>query len=133
MRQTAQGIGTKAECAAHIAETETDPARRMKDEGVWNRAFAEMLRQTGRCGVQSLTVQEQMEEFMFLGLRMCKGVSKSAFMDRFGVSMDKVYGNVIKHFLQNQLLAEDVNSGRIYLTERGIDISNYVLSDFILD
>ncbi len=47
--------------------------------------------------------------------------------------MDKVYGNVIKHFLQNQLLAEDVNSGRIYLTERGIDISNYVLSDFILD
>ena len=82
---------------------------------------------------ENLSVKNQMEEFMFLGLRMCKGVSKSAFMDRFGVSMDKVYGNVIKHFLQNQLLAEDVNSGRIYLTERGIDISNYVLSDFILD
>ncbi len=64
---------------------------------------------------------------------MCKGVLKSTFLDRFGISMDKVYGNVIKHFLQNQLLAEDVNSGRIYLTERGIDISNYVLSDFILD
>ena len=82
---------------------------------------------------ENLSVKNQMEEFMFLGLRMCKGVSKSVFMDRFGISMDKVYGNVIKHFLQNQLLAEDVNSGRIYLTERGIDISNYVLSDFILD
>lgn len=82
---------------------------------------------------EKLSVKNQMEEFMFLGLRMCKGVSKSTFLDRFGISMDKVYGNVIKHFLQNQLLAEDVNSGRIYLTERGIDISNYVLSDFILD
>lgn len=82
---------------------------------------------------EKLSVKSQMEEFMFLGLRMCRGVSKSEFTDRFGISMDKVYGSVINHFLQNQLLAEDVNSGRIYLTGRGIDISNYVLSDFILD
>ncbi|MCI9079321.1 MAG: oxygen-independent coproporphyrinogen III oxidase [Lachnospiraceae bacterium] len=82
---------------------------------------------------ENLSIKNQMEEFMFLGLRMCKGVSKSAFADKFGISMDKVYGDVIKHFLQNKLLAEDVNSGRIYLTARGIDISNYVLSDFILD
>jgi len=70
---------------------------------------------------------------MFLGLRMCKGVSKSEFTDWFGISIDEVYGDVIKRFLQNGLLAEDINSGRIYLTARGIDISNYVLSDFILD
>ncbi len=82
---------------------------------------------------ERLSVKNQMEEFMFLGLRMCKGVSKSEFTDRFGINMDEVYGDVIKRFLQNGLLAEDINSGRIYLTARGIDISNYVLSDFILD
>ena len=59
---------------------------------------------------ENLSVKNQMEEFMFLGLRMCKGVSKSAFMDRFGVSMDKVYGNVIKHsFLPN------ISFARLYI------------------
>lgn len=79
-----------------------------------------------------LSDTEKMEEFMFLGLRMCKGVSKSTFMEKFGVEMNTVYGDVIKYHLQNNLLAEETNSGRIYLTDRGLDISNYVLSDFIL-
>lgn len=79
-----------------------------------------------------LSDTDKMEEFMFLGLRMCKGVSKSTFADRFGVEMDKVYGDIINHYLQNNLLAEDTKSGRIYLTDKGLDISNYVLSDFIL-
>lgn len=82
---------------------------------------------------EKLPVKNQMEEFMFLGLRMSKGVSKSIFMDRFGISMDKVYGSVIEHFLQNGLLEQDINNDNIYLTARGIDISNYVMSDFILD
>lgn len=69
---------------------------------------------------------------MFLGLRMCSGVSKSTFADKFGTSIDKVYGDVINRHLQNNLLAKDTNSDRIYLTDRGLDVSNYVLSDFIL-
>lgn len=130
MRQTAQGIGTKAECAAHIAETETDPAIRMKDEGVWNRAFAEMLRQTGRCGVQSLTVQEQMEEFMFLGLRMMEGVDLGEFRRYFGKSVDEVYGKQIGSFVEQGLLERD--DRRIWLTPRGIDVSNTVFAAFLL-
>ncbi len=130
MRQTAQGIGTKAECAAHIAETETDPAIRMKDEGVWNRAFAEMLRQTGRCGVQSLTVQEQMEEFMFLGLRMMEGVDLGVFRRYFGKSVDEVYGKQIGSFVEQGLLERD--DRRIWLTPRGIDVSNTVFAAFLL-
>lgn len=130
MRQTAQGIGTKAEGAAHIAETETDPAIRMKDEGVWNRAFAEMLRQTGRCGVQSLTVQEQMEEFMFLGLRMTEGVDLGEFRRYFGKSVDEVYGKQIGSFVEQGLLERD--DRRIWLTPRGIDVSNTVFAAFLL-
>lgn len=79
-----------------------------------------------------LSNTDKMEEFMFLGLRMCKGVLKSEFAKKFGVEIDAIYGDVIKHYLQNNLLAEDTNSGRIYFTDRGLDISNYVLSDFIL-
>ena len=79
-----------------------------------------------------LTRENMMEEFMFLGLRMCKGVSLEEFERRFGVSLRSVYGDVIERFLKNRLLAEDNNSGRIYLTEHGMDVSNYVMSEFML-
>ena len=79
-----------------------------------------------------LTRENMMEEFMFLGLRMCKGVSLEEFERRFGVSLRSVYGDVIERFLKNRLLAEDNNSGRIYLTEHGMDLSNYVMSEFML-
>lgn len=82
---------------------------------------------------EKLPLKAKMEEFMFLGLRMCKGVSRNEFKERFNINIDEVYGDVINHFLQNGLLAEDTDSGNIYLTDSGIDISNYVLSDFILD
>ena len=76
--------------------------------------------------------KDMMEEFMFLGFRMCEGVSYKEFEKRFCVDIREIYGSVIDKFLQNRLLAEDCNSGRIYLTERGIDISNYVMSEFML-
>lgn len=81
---------------------------------------------------EKLSIKSQMEEFMFLGLRMCDGISKDLFKTRFGISIDEVYGDVIKKFLKENLLKEDIKKGRIYLSGRGIDISNYVLSDFIL-
>ncbi len=79
-----------------------------------------------------LTLQNRMEEFMFLGLRLCKGVSQKEFYNRFGKTLLEIYGSTIENFLQNNLLIEDANSDRIYLSDRGIDISNYILSDFIL-
>lgn len=82
--------------------------------------------------VSILTKENMMEEFMFLGLRMCSGVSGKEFEARFGVPLRSIYGDVIDRFLKNKLLAEDNNSGRIYLTERGMDISNYVMSEFML-
>lgn len=82
--------------------------------------------------VSILTKENMMEEFMFLGLRMCRGVSGKEFEARFGVPLRSIYGDVIEKFLKNKLLAEDNNSGRIYLTERGMDLSNYVMSEFML-
>ena len=102
-----------------------------KNRALQGMAEGQVKENTGS-SPEKLSLKKQMEEFMFLGLRMCKGVLKSGFEDKFGISMDKVYGDVIKYFLQTGLMAEDVSNGRVYLTDRGIDISNYVLSDFIL-
>lgn len=73
----------------------------------------------------------QMEEFMFLGLRMMAGVSEKEFFRKFGVSMMDVYGDVIKKYQTMDLISRKDN-GRVALTEKGIDVSNSILSDFLL-
>ena len=80
--------------------------------------------------IEILTVENQMEETMFLGLRMMKGVSVSGFEKTFGRTIKSVYGDVIERLKMEQLIVEDGDD--IRLTEHGIDISNYVMSEFLL-
>lgn len=81
--------------------------------------------------IQELSVQERMEEFMFLGLRMSEGVSGSEFMSRFGQNMWNVYGEVLQRLEKDGLI--EVNSPWVRLTDFGVDISNYVLSEFLVE
>ena len=81
--------------------------------------------------IQKLSVEEQMEEFMFLGLRCTKGIEIKAFRDCFHRDIQDVYGKVLdKWIAQNILIRQE---GRIYFSDKGFDVSNYILSDFILD
>ncbi len=81
----------------------------------------------------SVSKKEQMEEFMFLGLRMKRGISKKEFKERFLVEIESVYGKVFSELFHKQLLAEDDSQERIYLTPKGIDLSNMVLAEFLLE
>lgn len=129
-----------------------------------------------------LTKNEQMEEFMFLGLRMTKGISIKAFENYFGIEFPTEYIDVIEKYMKMGYMEavptseskkvaninsnessgcnEEENAGsskllhlekeyesdlakfekyivfrqkydRIMLTNKGIDISNYILSEFI--
>lgn len=78
---------------------------------------------------ESLTVEEQMAEFMFLGLRKMRGVSANEFRRAFGAEMEQVYGGQIRKLKEEGLLEEQ--NGWLYLTGRGIDISNYVFCEFV--
>ncbi len=80
--------------------------------------------------IQHLSLEDRMEEFMFLGLRMMRGVSGSEFFERFGQNMWTIYGDVIRR-LEGQGLME-VSMPRVRLTDLGVDVSNYVLSEFLL-
>ena len=66
---------------------------------------------------------------MFLGLRMNVGVSRSDFRQAFGLEIDGVYGAVIQR-LRNEGLLEAAE-GRIFLNERGMDLSNYAMAQFL--
>lgn len=74
--------------------------------------------------------KDEMEEFMFLGLRKINGVSKYDFYKSFRVSMDEIYKESIENLIKEGLLVREED--RIRLTDRGIDLSNYALSQFLL-
>lgn len=78
-----------------------------------------------------LAVQAQKEEFMFLGLRRIEGVFKERFRIIFDESIETVYGDVIANLQEKGLLEETEESLR--LTEYGIDVSNYVMSEFLME
>ncbi len=80
---------------------------------------------------EELPVYRQMEEFMFLGLRMSKGINKIYFQNLFGTCIESVYGGVLNKSLGEGLI--DCKGDTIYLTDKGIDLSNRVLSEFLLD
>ena len=80
--------------------------------------------------LQELSREARMEEFMFLGLRLTKGVSEIDFVAMFGIKLETVFGPVIDHLISNGLMEK--NGVRLSLTEWGMDVSNYVLGEFLL-
>jgi oxygen-independent coproporphyrinogen-3 oxidase len=78
-----------------------------------------------------LTANKQMEEYMFLGLRMSEGISVKKFETLFGVSIETIYGEIINKTLKEELI--QIKGEKIYLTDKGIDLSNLVMSRFLLD
>ncbi len=79
---------------------------------------------------EELTKKDQIEEFMFLGLRMMKGPSGADFMRRFDDNLWNVYADVIPKLEARGLLEEDPPYLR--LTDFGIDVSNQVFEQFLL-
>ena len=84
-----------------------------------------------RENIETMYIDSRIEEFMFLGLRMTKGVSRSEFLNRFNKDIYEVYGPVINKYVTEGFMVEEGDS--IRLNDRGIDVSNIILSDFILD
>lgn len=114
------GIGAGASSLFHNRRwTQSQNVRTFAEESKKRMEEAEILTET-----------EQMEEFMFLGLRKIEGVSKTKFQKQFGTMMQEMYGKAIAKLCEEGLLAEHGDCVR--LTERGIDISNYVMSEFLL-
>ena len=82
-----------------------------------------------RRDIERLVEAEKMEEFMMLGLRMMKGVSRTEFQRRFGCAMETVYGQALKKLERNGLITMEGDT--VALTETGIDVSNQVFVEFI--
>ncbi len=70
-----------------------------------------------------------LEEFMFLGLRRTEGVSEAEFRKRFGTSLQEEYGQELETLVHEGLLVWE--DGRVSLTRRGLDLANVVFEAFL--
>ena len=77
------------------------------------------------------TKTEQMEEEMFLGLRMNKGVSKNRFFEKFDQTVEQVYEKSLKDLTQKGLIVE--KDDYISMTDRGKVVGNLVFESFLLN
>jgi putative oxygen-independent coproporphyrinogen III oxidase len=113
-------VNNEADIDTAISEntdTEVMPKENILERSIWT-------------DIQKLSLNDRMEEFMFLGLRKIAGISKSEFERTFSKNIYDVYGNVIKENVCNGLLTD--KEDRIKLTDRGVDISNVVMAEFLL-
>ena len=79
--------------------------------------------------VEPIAKQAQMEEFMFLGLRMTKGVTRARFEECFSMPIEAVYREEIEQLKAEGLLI--AREGHIVLTDKGLDLSNYAMAKFL--
>lgn len=78
---------------------------------------------------EHLTVQEQMEETVFMALRMNQGLSKELFQQRFGCTVNSVFSEAIARCKANDWIVETDEQYR--LTEKGRVLGNLVFMEFI--
>ena len=77
------------------------------------------------------TNKDNIEEFIFLGLRKMSGISLIEFKELYKRDIYELYGDVINKYTRLGLIA--INQGKMRLTLEGVPISNTVMADFILD
>ncbi len=78
-----------------------------------------------------LSKRDAISEYMYLGLRMNRGIDRRKFYETFGNTVEGLYDKVIKKNEKLGLLK--VAEGRVFLTEKGMDLANQVMADFLLD
>ena len=71
-------------------------------------------------------------DYMITGLRLVQGVSEADFKERFGEEIWEVFPDAreeLREFLDSGLVREE--SGRLYITEMGMDVSNRIMECFV--
>ena len=81
--------------------------------------------------IEKLTKKDMEEDFFYVGLRMTAGVSLSEFERRFGISAKEVYPGLMETFVKEK--AARFEGDRFVLTDYGLDVSNYIMAQFLQD
>lgn len=104
---------------------------RYKNHGPIRHYLKAVEEGNARITEEHLTLREQMEEEMFLGLRKKSGVSMTRFEEKFGTSFENLYGQVVRDLCHQGLL--QVEGQQIRMTKKGLFLGDTVAERFILE
>ena len=104
---------------------------RYKNHGPIRHYLKAVEEGNARITEEYLTLQEKMEEEMFLGLRKKSGVSMTRFEEKFGRSFQELYGDIVKDLIQEGLM--QVDGDHVRMTKRGLFLGDTVAERFILE
>ena len=80
---------------------------------------------------EGLTIQQQLEEFMFMGLRRAAGASLAEARERFGVDVWQRYQKELAPYIAQGLVGYEAAAERLYLTPAGMELGNQIFAIFI--
>ncbi len=78
---------------------------------------------------ETLSIKEQIDEFMMLGFRLSEGPSRKLFKEKFGVDYKEEYKETLEKLSAKGLVTED--NGNFRLTDKGLDFGNEVFGEFV--
>ncbi len=104
----------------NIVNYDSELIKKFTDFDIYNPFYSENI---------ILSEEDTMSEYMIVGLRMNRGISKRDFYDTFGKDVYGSYGDIINEHIKEGLLKDE--QGFVSLTEKGRDLANYVWKDFI--
>lgn len=78
---------------------------------------------------EEMNKEELMFEYIMLRLRLTEGLDAKEFKRKFNVDFSEKYSEQIKYLTDNKLI--EYNESIVKLTQRGMDISNYVFEEFM--
>lgn len=78
---------------------------------------------------QEIDAQEEIYEFIILGLRLTWGICTNEFKERFGKDIFQLFSTQINKLLNNRLI--EIVEGHIRLSSKGLDLANEVFVEFM--
>ena len=116
-------------CGA-AAHSYSDGFRYRNEENVEEYVEKINLNDTAVVEKRKNTYKDDMEEFMFMGLRKNVGINKNEFLKRFNKDIHEVYGEVISKNVSLGLISEDAYN--VCLTSQGTEVSNMIMAEFLI-
>jgi oxygen-independent coproporphyrinogen III oxidase len=89
----------------------------------------EYIAAPGVLGQHWNTKEDNISEYLFTGMRKIQGIELEDFQERFGISLESIHGKTLEKYRESGLIK--ITDGRLRFTEKGIDVSNTVLAEFV--
>ena len=81
--------------------------------------------------IEELRAAQQLEEFMFMGLRRAQGADLAEAQTRFGVDVWQRYQGQLQPLVEQGYLHYDAAKQRLALTAKGMEIGNQIFGIFV--